>query len=118
MTDKLPIPTLITPDGRIFGYSKSYRVRKSRRLRTKEEVTNDLHKFVGVTLEDCYKRISPRKTEVYNKWKKWADENGVQYFGVKAYNSYLFTLHGLLPLDGKRFYFIVTFDRATLYPYD
>ena len=55
---------------------------------------------------------------MYNKWKEWAYNNGVQYFGIKSYNSWQFVLHGLYPIGNIRYYFIVTYKRVTFYPYD
>lgn len=46
-------------------------------------------------LDDCYKTPSITKQEIFNDWFEWACEcEKVFAFGVRSYNTFMFTLQG------------------------
>ena len=55
---------------------------------------NHLHK----DLYDCYERPSNIKQEIYNYWMNWCYEMfpNVSMFGITSYNTFCFTLGGIL----------------------
>lgn len=48
-------------------------------------------------LEDCYDKPSKYKEGIYYKWLEWFDQTeNVYSFGVISYNTFQFTLGGIL----------------------
>ena len=47
------------------------------------------------SLKDCYTRPSAKKQSIYEDWKKWANENNIERFGIHSYNTNVFTLEGI-----------------------
>ena len=74
----------------------------------------DCPKCTGRTLQDCYKKPSVKKQKIYNDWKKWAEENDVMSFGVSGYNSYVFSLNGIIVYEMIKYYIYITPTRNTL----
>ena len=69
----------------------------------------------GRTLDDCYTRPSATKQSIYWDWLMWANDNNVQYFGVRSYNSNMFTLQGMVEIDGLYYILEITPTRNTAY---
>ena len=47
------------------------------------------------SLYDCYNRPSTAKQHIFNDWKEWANKNNIEHFGVRSYNTSIFTLEGI-----------------------
>ena len=62
----------------------------------------------GRKLHHCYYRPSTTKSQIYDKWERWAYENDVNYFGILSYNCHTFTLQGLVDVDGVTYILIIT----------
>lgn len=76
--------------------------------RSKYASVNNLTRYAGRTLTDCYTKPSPTKASIYIDWLKWASDNGVDYFGVNSYNTSIFTLQGLIEIDSTIYLLHIT----------
>lgn len=76
--------------------------------RNKYTNPNILAYYEGRTLTDCYTKPSATKISIYNEWLHWAVENGITHFGVRSYNTNIFTLQGLATVDGVDYVLNIT----------
>ena len=62
------------------------------------------------TLEQCYNKPSMRKKAIYSDWWHWSKRNDLQLFGVRSYNTNVFTLECLYITanDGNMYYLEIT----------
>lgn len=62
------------------------------------------------TLFEAYDRPSYTKEQIYNKYEKMLHENAdsVQAYGVRSYNTFMFTIHAEIVKDGQRYYIYIT----------
>lgn len=56
----------------------------------------NLARYAGRTIYQCYDRPSTTKVSIYKEWEEWAYLNDVQYFGVSSYSGFQFSLQGLV----------------------
>ena len=71
--------------------------------------------YLGRTLLQAYVKVSQAKKQIYAYWTRWALESHVRHLTVASRNSKIFTLNGLLDLDGETYAFIITKTRKELY---
>ena len=93
----------ITLNGHTFTVHKS--------KYAKEE---SLHRCSGRWLDDCYTRPSKAKQEIFKEWLEWAWLNDVEHFGVSSYNTFGFSLQGLVSHLGHTYILNITpnYNRA------
>lgn len=61
------------------------------------------------TLYECYNSFSNYKYNAYNYYENLIYNNcKVIKFGVRSYNSMLFTLHAIVEKEGKKYYLLIT----------
>lgn len=79
---------------------------------------DNLERYAGRSITDCYDRPSKTKSEIYYDWLQWAINSNVEMFGVSSYNSNIFTLQGYIEMDGKKYILSITkcHNIATLIP--
>lgn len=70
----------------------------------------------GYTPNDVYGRPSQVKQQIYDEWEKWAYENDVKYFGITGHNCMMFTLGGIVNVNGQWYYVNITKAHNTLTP--
>ena len=71
--------------------------------------------YLGRTLLQAYGKVSQAKQQIYAYWARWALESYVRHLTVASKNTNMFTLNGLLNLDGETYAFIITKTRQELY---
>ena len=71
--------------------------------------------YLGRTILQAYRKSSQAKQQIYAYWTKWALESHVRHLTVASKNTNMFTLNGLLDLDGETYAFIITKTRQELY---
>ena len=71
--------------------------------------------YLDRTLSQAYGKASQAKQEIYAHWTRWALESHVRHLTVASKNINMFTLNGLLDLDGETYAFIITKTRQELY---
>lgn len=63
-------------------------------------------------LYQCYNRPSGAKQQIYEKYedllKKNTDDFNKLYYGVKGFNSCIFTLHAIVTKNKKTYYLYIT----------
>lgn len=89
--------TTITLNGHSFEVHKS-----------KYAKVENLARYAGRSLYDCYEKPSTAKQEIYKEWLEWVWLNGVMYFGVQSYSSHMFTLQGLVEHCGHTYILHIT----------
>lgn len=67
-------------------------------------------------LGDCYNRPSYRKERIWDSWKDWFLSLGSHLFWVDSYNTMVFTIGGIIELEGHEWYVYITPTRQELYP--
>lgn len=83
--------------------------------RSKYANANNLYRYSHRGIYQCYDRPSTTKVEIYHDWEKWVYMNDVEYFGIKSYNSNIFTLQGLINYQGQIYILEITPTRNTAY---
>ena len=76
--------------------------------KSKYAKVENLARYSGRTIYDCYERPSTAKVAIYREWEEWAYLNDVQYFGVSYYNCSHFSLQGLVEHSGKLYILRIT----------
>ena len=76
--------------------------------RSKYTNTLDLAYYRGRTIYDCYERPSHTKVAIYKEWEEWAYLNNVLHFGVCSYNTFGFSLQGLVDHCGHTYLLRIT----------
>ena len=71
--------------------------------------------YLGRTLLQAYGKASQAKQQIYAHWTRWALESHVRHFTVASKNTNMFTLNGIIELDGETYAFIITKTRQELY---
>ena len=71
--------------------------------------------YLGRTILQAYGKASQAKQEIYAHWVRWGLESNVRHLTVASKNAHMFTLNGLLDLDGETYAFIITKTRQELY---
>lgn len=84
-------------NGQIFTVHKS-----------KHASIENLQRYNGRWLTDCYTKPSKTKQEIFNDWLEWAYLNEVEYFGVSSYNVHRFSLQGLVEHGGHKYILHIT----------
>ena len=69
---------------------------------------DELERYSGRTLNDCYASPSYAKQYIYKMWEEWAYLNNVEMFGVSGYNGFQFTLQGLVEHEGNVYVLHIT----------
>lgn len=79
---------------------------------------DDLERYAGRSIRDCYDRPSDTKSKIYYNWLQWAIDSNVELFGVSSFNVFGFTLQGYIEMDGKKYILSITkcHNIATLIP--
>lgn len=75
---------------------------KQRNLTKCKEVEYYIDSIVSSSrmLDDCYERPSQRKQAIFDSWWSWYKEcDNVFGFGIRSYNTNIFTLQGYICLD-------------------
>lgn len=58
---------------------------------------------------DCYDKPSKIKEEIYEEWRNWFVRDCDSYlFGVCSYNGHFFTINGLITVNEKTYYLVIT----------
>ena len=76
--------------------------------RSKYAKVENLHRYAGRTIYDCYDRPSDTKVSIYKMWDEWAYMNDVKYFGISSYSGFQFTLQGLVEHGGNKYILHIT----------
>lgn len=76
--------------------------------RSKYAKVENLARYAGRTIYQCYERPSTAKVHIYKEWEEWAYLNDVQYFGVSSYSGFQFSLQGLVEHEGKTYLLSIT----------
>lgn len=76
--------------------------------RSKYAKVENLARYAGRTIWECYDRPSTTKVSIYKEWLDWAVLNDVQYFGVSSYSGFQFSLQGLVEHEGKMYLLAIT----------
>ena len=76
--------------------------------RIKYAKVENLERYSGRWLNDCYTNPSTTKQEIFKEWLEWAWLNDVEYFGVSGYNTYSFSLQGLVQHLGHTYILAIT----------
>lgn len=67
-------------------------------------------RYFGRTLDECYAKPSHMKELIYHEWANWFKTFRDCNFGVRSYNSNIFTLTGIILTDDFTPYLV------TIYP--
>ena len=76
--------------------------------RSKYAKVENLHRYAGRWLTDCYANPSTTKQAIFKEWNEWAWLNDVEYFGVSSYNAHRFSLQGLVEHLGHTYILSIT----------
>ena len=68
------------------------------------------------TFKEAYKRPSVEKQKEYEKWCKWFQEMGSEKYGIYTYNRYVFTMGGIIEIEGFKYYAYISRTRNELIP--
>lgn len=76
----------------------------------KRSILKDRAYYGYNTLYDCYDRCSYEKERIYEKYARLLHDNCdmVERYGVKSYNTFMFTIHAEIIKDGVRYYVLIT----------
>lgn len=76
--------------------------------RSKYAKVDNLFRYSGRTIYDCYDRPSTTKVSIWKEWEEWAYLNDVAYFGVSSYSGWQFSLQGLVYHNDKCYILSIT----------
>lgn len=76
--------------------------------KSKHASVDNLARYAGRDLLECYTKPSISKISIYADWCNWVSQNNIMYFGVSSYNSFSFTLQGLTTVDGVDYILSIT----------
>ena len=76
--------------------------------RSKYAKVENLERYAHRWLTDCYANPSKSKKEIFKDWSEWAYLNDVEYFGVSSYNTFGFSLQGLIQHLGHTYVLSIT----------
>ena len=67
--------------------------------------------------DDCYLRPSEIKKRINNYWKNFFEKNcdSVIYYGVRGYNSNMFTLNAIIIIKNIMYYVYITKTKQEIY---
>lgn len=77
---------------------------------------NDYWYYNGRTLNECYKKCSPRKQAAYDYCLSLCKDVNGENCGIHSYNIYMFTYHFTFTFDNKQFYALITPAHNYVYP--
>ena len=69
----------------------------------------------GRSLWECYSRPSVTKERIYVDWCEWSILNDVKSFGVCSYNTFGFSLTGVIQYGGHDYIMYITPSYNRLY---
>lgn len=67
-------------------------------------------------LSDCYARPSVVKQAIYDNWSRWFVYCNSTQFGVRSYNTNMFTIEGIVEHEGTTYYVYISKTREEIYP--
>lgn len=73
---------------------------------SRSEVSKQVN--AGKTIYDCYTRPSTRKMYIWEYWNNWFIDQEAWLYGVKSYNSNIFTITGMINHKGTLYYVVIT----------
>lgn len=76
--------------------------------KSKYAKVENLQRYSGRWLNECYSNPSTAKQEIFKEWLEWAWLNDVEHFGVSSYNTFGFSLQGLVEHLGNTYILEIT----------